>query len=193
MPSIDDHVCPGCGEPVSVTDKVCPQCGRKLDFSSVTLTQTRKRTYKEAEQFLKANKGALSKSPDNPDVLAAQGFRLLDNQQFKEASEALEKAIKNGSDDSDVFFEAAIAHFRCSKPYQIKLAEAKAIIHQIDSALEMDHRASYLYAKYRLIHLLFERRYLHYSEKSADVLRQAQQAGLSEGDKSDINARLGIK
>jgi hypothetical protein len=48
----------------------------------------------------------------------------------------------------------------------------------------------YLYAKARLVRVLFEQRYLKYVESSADILAQAEAEGLTPSDQKDIDSLL---
>lgn len=187
-----DMVCPGCGAAVSLQDKTCEYCGRALTFTSLNFNTVRRTTYRDSEKFLKAYRGALEHSPDNPEVLASLGYVLLDRGQYQEAATTLKKAAKNGAEDSDVFFNGALAAFKSTKPFKIKLADAQAIIQDIDTAIEINPKPPYFYTKAKMISVLFERRYLKYKERSADVLQQAEAAGLTSNDKQDIDSLLGV-
>ena len=191
MAGVDDNmVCPGCGASVSLQDKTCDFCGRKLTFVSMSFKAVRRATYRDSTKFLEAYKGALEKSPDNPEVLASLGYVLLDSGRYREAADALDKAVANGADDSDVLFHAALARFKCKKPFQIKLQEAQSLIDTIDSAISMNPLPQYFYTKAEFIRILFEQRYLKYSERSVDVLSQATDTGLSDADRMDVDSIL---
>lgn len=191
MPSVASGMeCPGCGASVSLHDKVCGFCGRKLTFTSLNFKEVRKTTFQESAKFLEAYKEALKESPDNPDVLASLGYVLMDRGQYQEAADSLRRAAANGADDPDVLFQAALAAYKSKKPFQIKLGEAEGIISQIDSAILMDPKPQYLFAKARLIAVLYERRFIKYKESSAQVLAQAQGAGLTDADRSDLESLL---
>ena len=194
MPTVNSEMeCPGCGASVSLQDKECAFCGRKLTFTSLNFKEVRRTTFKESAKFLNAYKNALKGSPDNPEVLASLGYVLLDRGQYEEAADALDKACGNGADDPDVLFQAALAHFKTKKPFQIKLKEAESIIARLDSAITMEARPQYLFAKAQLINLLFERRFVRYRESSASILRQADAAGLTDADRTDIESLLAAK
>ncbi|MCI2147974.1 tetratricopeptide repeat protein [Bifidobacterium crudilactis] len=183
-------VCPGCGASVSLEDKNCQYCGRKLTFTATDFKAVRKATFTDSRKFLEAYKSALKESPSNPDILASLGFTLLDSEQFSEAADKLEAAISNGADNPDVVFHAALARFRAKKPFQIKLKEATSIIQTVDVAIGMIPSPQYLYAKARLVRVLFEQRYLKYVESSADILAQAEAEGLTPSDQKDIDSLL---
>ena len=191
MPFVDSEMeCPGCGASVSLQDKECAFCGRKLTFTSLNFNEVRRTTFNESAKFLDAYKGALKDSPNNPEVLASLGYVLLDRGQYAEAAETLDKASANGASDPDVLFHAAIAHYKTKKSFQFKLAEARDIIARLDSAIAMERRPQYLFAKAELIKQLFERRFIRYKERSSDVLNQANTAGLLAADRADIESLL---
>ena len=191
MPSVDsDIVCPGCGAPLSASSKQCPYCGRPVVLTSLNFKQVRRATYKDSARFLDKYQDVLKNSPNDPKVLASLGYVLFDRGQYQEAAENLEKAVENGSNDSDVLFHIALSRFKSQKPFKIKLKEAESIMATLDSAIEMNPHPQYLCAKAILIKRLFEQRYIRYSQSSKEVMEAAKQGGLTDSDSQEMNELL---
>lgn len=191
MVDVDSEmVCPGCGASVSLHDQVCEYCGRKLTFVSSDFKAIRKSTFRDSSRFLSSYKEALKHSPDNPDVLSSLGFLLLDKRQYAEASDAFSKAIEHGADDPEIMFHAALARYKMKKPFQISIQEAKKIFDVLDSAISIQPSPQYYYAKAIFVKNLFEKRYLKYPDSAVHLTELANQAGLSESDRNDVDRLL---
>lgn len=191
MVDVDEQmVCPGCGAPVSLHDKICEYCGRKLTFTSADFKALRKSSFKESSKFLASYKEALKHSPDNPEVLSSLGFLLLDKGRYEEAGDMFSKAIEHGSDDSEVMFHAALARYKSKKAFQISVQDAKGILGILDSAISLQPLPQYYYVKAFFVKNLFEKKYLKYSESSTQLMELANQSGLSESDRKDVDVLL---
>lgn len=191
MPSVDEGmVCPGCGASVSLDQKTCDYCGRRLTFTSIK--DVRKQSYKQASEFLKNYQGALSGSPDDPNVQAPLGFNLFDKGQFAEAEEAFRKASE-GTDDPDILWYLALSKFRQQKPFEIKMERAKEIIAHLNNAIDMNPAPQYLVTKALVVNTVFERRFVKFPEKSAEILQEAGVNGLTSNDHDDVRTLMGLK
>ncbi len=187
-----DMVCPGCGASISLDDTQCEFCGRKLTFTSTNFAAHKRSVFHDAAKFLNGYQRAVKDSPDDPDVLSGLGFYQFEQGSFAEAAESFDKAIAQGSTDPDVMFHAAIAKFRTDKPFKIPMRRARAIMTQLDGAISMNPSAAYLFAKAQLVRVLFEQRFLKFDCTAKDVMAQAAAAGLSDADRGEINALLGM-
>ncbi|MDF7663259.1 zinc ribbon domain-containing protein [Bifidobacterium sp. ESL0763] len=187
MPSIDTSlVCPGCGAPLSRDDTVCEYCGRKVAVTGVTLKTTNRDVFKQADKTIEKIKGIVGAS-ENSDVLAAEAFNMLHRGQYAEAARKLDRAQAT-TNNPDIVFYDAVAHYKCQEPYEIDLDEAESIIATIDSAVALNPDPQYFYAKAFIIREVFEKRFLSYEESSQEVFAKA--VGLNEGDKADIESIL---
>lgn len=154
--------------------------------TGVTLKTANRAVFKRADKTIEKIKGVVGAS-ENSDVLAAEAFNMLHRGQYAEAARKLDRAQAT-TNDPDVVFYDAVAHYKCQEPYELDLDEAESIITTIDSAIALNPDPQYFYAKAFIIREVFERRFLNYDEESQAVFAKA--AGLSEGDKADIESIL---
>ncbi|BDR54206.1 hypothetical protein KIMH_03170 [Bombiscardovia apis] len=191
MPTVDkEMVCPGCGASILKESTDCEYCGRRIVLTSLNVKQVRKAAYQDSARFLDLYKDALKKSPDNPQVLASLGYTLFDRGEYGEAINKFEQASAQGFEDADVTFHIALARLKSKKPFQIKLKEAEQIVQMIDNAIAINPLPQYYCAKSRIIRKLFEQRFVKYAWTSDEVMAEAEAAGLSESDITDIDALI---
>lgn len=187
----DELVCPGCGVAVQAVQSSCVVCGRALSFTA--FSDTRGASFRAVKESLNAVSDHRKQTEgESADVALTRGFALFDSGMFSEAREAFNQMITCGTGAAEAYFYRALSDLRSQRPSQVNRERAKGMIADLDMAFRLDQRPQYLWAKAWVIEIAFERRYLNYPERSADLRAQAE-TDLSSDDLRDLCQMLAVK
>ena len=182
--------CPSCGAPTTTTQKVCEFCQRPIVVT--TFNSVSNMPMAELNKYANAYKKALADNPDNADINASIGMCYLKLKLHEKALGAFEKAIESNFDNSELFFYAAVCLLNGKKASLIDRATIDKTMKYLDSAIMIEPRGIYYYAKAYVKLDYFERKFLNITPKWDEELAKAKEVGLSETDVSNFYSVLGV-
>jgi tetratricopeptide (TPR) repeat protein len=181
-------MCPSCGAPTDTSQKVCEFCQRPIVVT--TFNSVSDMPMAELNKYANAYKKALAENPENADINASIGMCYLKLKLHEKALEAFEKAIESNFDNSELFFYSAICLLK--KASLLDRATIDKTMKYLDSAIMIEPRGIYYFAKAYVKLDYFERKFLKISPKWNEELAKAKEAGVSETDIKNFYSVLGV-
>lgn len=173
-----------------MTQRDCEFCGRTLVISSfgslAGLGPSDLRKYTESYQ---ASLGAAQ----DPGLSAALGIVCLKLGLFGEAIDAFDSALRDGIEDSEVLFYAAVAQLGGKRPFVSPLASIRSAEAKLGAALRIEARGAYYLVLAYLSYDYYERKFLNHEPSYLELLDRAEAAGLSSDDHELVLAVLGVE
>ena len=123
----------------------------------------------------------------------AEAMRFFEHGQRDKAFVAFDKAIEQNSDNSEVYFYAAICLLRGKIPFVTLRPEIDKIETYLDTALTIEQKAIYFYFQAYIKYDYYERKCFNTSPTSRQAMLQAKRAGLTSLDVQQLRKLLNIK
>ena len=183
-------MCPSCGAPTNTSQKNCEFCQRPIVITSFNSVSDMPMA--EINKYANAYEKTLADNPNNADINASIGMCYLKLKLHDKALVAFEKAIESNFDNSELFFYAAVCLLNGKKASLIERKTIDKIMKYLDSAIMIEPRGIYYYARAYVKLDYFERKFLNISPKWDEELARAKDVGISETDVNSFYAILGV-
>lgn len=182
--------CPGCGRSVSIDQKKC-SCGRALVIS--TFSSVVSMPLPELNKYARSYQKALADHPDNPELNSSVGMCYLKLKMYDKAASAFEKAIEDNFDNPETYFYAAVALLKGQKAFCAQRADIDKIEELLQAAVSIEPRGVFYLLWAYVKQDYFKRKFLRTSPDYAEMYAQAQNAGFSDLDRSNLFSLLGVE
>ena len=183
--------CPGCGAPTSTGEKECPFCNRQIVIS--TFNSVHSMTMPEINKYANSYRKALEENPDNHDLNNSIAMCYLKLKLYDKAYPAFELAIENNFDNSETYFYAAICLLKGKKAFLTPRESIDKIEEYLRAALSIEPKGIYYYFYAYIKYDYFKRKFFNTSPDHCEMLEQADSAGLSQHDVSQLYLTLGLE
>ena len=182
--------CPGCGIPITTSTRHCPQCFREIVIS--TFNSVNSMSPLDINKQANAYRKAMVNHPNDKALNMSIAFCYLKLNLYDKALPCFEKAIEDNFDNSEVYFYAAITLLKGKKAYLTPRSVIDKIEEYLQAAIMIEPKGIYYYFWSYI-------RYDHHYRKSYKIspnyqglLRQSQQAGLSQADVNELYSILKV-
>ena len=183
--------CPGCGKSITTSTTQCPQCFREIVIS--TFNSVNSMSPLELNKQANAYRKAMAKEPNDQTLNMSIAFCYLKLKLYDNALPCFEKAIVDNFDNSEVYFYAAIALLKGKKAFLTPRAVIDQIEQYIQAAIMIEPKGIYYYFWSYIRYDHHHRKYYVMNPNYADLLVQANQAGLSQADVDELYSILGVQ
>jgi len=129
----------------------------------------------------------MSSAGNNDKAEYSRGLCCLATAQFEEAAAAFRKTIQLNPTNPEYFFYLAIALLEGKRPYSLPLAVIKDAERQLGFAMKMGGNGIYFYLAAYIKKDFYEKRFFRTDKTSAQLLAEARQRGLPNGDIMALN------
>ena len=177
--------CPGCGAPISVNASNCPYCGRAVYVQS--FEDISSMSGENLSKYYSSYQG-MSSAGNNDKAEFALGLCCLKTAQFSEATTAFKKAIQNNAGNPDYYFYLAIALLEGKRPYMTSPQVLRDAERQLTYAMNKGGKGIYYYLAAYIKKDYYEKRFLRTDKTSTQLLEEAKNCGLPNGDIAILNA-----
>lgn len=188
---IVDLECPGCGFSITTNTKTCPQCYRTIVIS--TFNSVNSMSPLDLNKYAASYRKAMAGNPDNKDLNMSIAFCYLKLKMYDNALPCFAKAIENNFDNSEVYFYAAIACLGGKKAYLSQRAQINKIEEYLNAATMIEPRGIYYYFWAYIKYDYYKRKFLNTKPDYVQLLRKAEEAGLSDHDKQELFSILNVE
>jgi len=183
--------CPNCGAPVFLEQKVCEYCGSPVMISSFSTVSAL--SMPEVSKRAGSYRQSLAQNPDHQGLNTSAAMCFLRLKQYAMASKAFEKAMEYNFDNSEVFFYAAVCLLEGKMPFLHLRPTIDKILSYMESALMIEPRGIYYYFLAYIKYDYFKRKYLNVTPNYSQLLQQAQAAGYTQTEVTQLFALLGTQ
>lgn len=182
--------CPGCGARVSTGQTECEWCHKPIIIS--TFNSVYSMPMPEVNKYAGAYRKALVENPDNTDLNKSIAMCYLKLKLYDKALLAFERAMEDNFDNSETFFYAAICLLQGKKAFLAPRSSIDKIEEYINAALMIEPKGIYYYFHAYIKYDYFQRKSYKTQPTFQELLTEADQAGVSEYDKEQLFAILGV-
>lgn len=182
--------CPGCGARVSTGQTECEWCHKPIIIS--TFNSVYSMPMPEVNKYAGAYRKALVENPDNTDLNKSIAMCYLKLKLYDKALPAFERAMEDNFDNSETFFYAAICLLQGKKAFLAPRSSIDKIEEYINAALMIEPKGIYYYFHAYIKYDYFQRKSYKTQPTFQELLTEADQAGVSEYDKEQLFAILGV-
>ena len=182
--------CPGCGARVSTGQTECEWCHKPIIIS--TFNSVYSMPMPEVNKYAGAYRKALAENPDNTDLNKSIAMCYLKLKLYDKALPAFERAMEDNFDNSETFFYAAICLLQGKKAFLAPRSSIDKIEEYINAALMIEPKGIYYYFHAYIKYDYFQRKSYKTQPTFQELLTEADQAGVSEYDKEQLFAILGV-
>lgn len=186
-----DMRCPGCGAPVSTGDTTCSYCYRPVIIS--TFNSVKSMSMLEVNKYANAYKSVLAQNPDNTELNNSIAMCYLKLKLYDKAQDAFAKAIEDNFDNSETYFYAAISLLNGKKAFLAKRIDIDKIEEYIQAALAIEPKGIYYYFWAYIKYDHFYRKCYRTTPSYQELLKKAQNEGLSDNDVNQFYEILGVE
>ena len=183
--------CPGCGVPITTSTQTCPQCFRPIVIS--TFNSVSSMSQLEINKYASTYRKAMVGNPNNKDLNMSIAFCYLKLKLYDKALPCFEKAIEDNFDNSEVYFYAAICCLQGKKAYLALRPQINKIEEYLNAATMIEPRGIYYYLWSYIKYDYFKRKFLNTKPDYIEMLKKAEQAGISVYDKEELFKILDIE
>lgn len=182
--------CPGCGARVSTEQKVCEWCHKPIIITS--FNNIGGLSDLELNKYANAYKKTLAEHSDNAEINVSIGLCYLKLKLYDKAIDALEKAVEQNIDNSEVYFYLAVAFLRGKKAFVCSRDDIDKALKYLEAAITLEPKGIYLYYMAYIKYDYFSRKYLKTTPSYQECLNVAKQNSISENDSSFLFNLLGL-
>ncbi len=183
--------CPGCNARISVDQKICDSCFEPVVISTFNKVYGMERT--KVNKYVNVYKKMSEENSENTGVNAAIAMCYLKLGQYSAALNAFEKAVEDDFDNSETFFYCAVCRLDKKTPFRQKRDTIEQILRDLESAIMLEPRGIYYYFKAYVIYDYYCKKKLKMSENYMDVLQDAKDCGIAQGDIEMLRSLEGIE
>lgn len=183
--------CPGCGVPITTSTQTCPQCFRPIVIS--TFNSVSSMSQLEINKYASAYRKAMIGNPNNKDLNMSIAFCYLKLKLYDKALPCFEKAIEDNFDNSEVYFYAAICCLQGKKAYLTLRPQINKIEEYLNAATMIEPRGIYYYLWSYIKYDYYKRKFLNTKPDYIEMLKKAEQAGISVYDKEELFKILDVE
>lgn len=137
------HECPQCGAPAQLNSNVCSYC--KSEFIIKSLSGLRSLGKVGIDKYIASYKKAATVEPNNTELNAAMGMCYLKLGVYDFAIKFFEKAMVDMIENSEVYFYAAIAHFKGKRPFLALLPTIRKVEELVGAAISISPEGKYYF------------------------------------------------
>ena len=190
MFAVNDIKCPGCGAPQKYDSEICEYCGRPVIITSVRTAGTL--AAGELKKYADVYRKEYSADPENTKVGLSLGICLYELKLYDNAVNVLRRCIETDFDDPELYYYLALSSLKGRKPFNVPRKEIDKIEEYLNTAIALSPCGVYYY-------LFAYIRYDHHHRKMyvmdpdyTELLRKAQQCGITEADKAELFRAIGV-
>lgn len=182
--------CPGCGARVNTGQTECEWCHKPIVIS--TFNSVYAMPMPEVNKYAGIYRKALAENPDDITLNNSVAMCYLKLKLYDKALPAFEKAMEDNFDNSETFFYAAICLLGGKKAFLTPRPNIDKIEEYINAALMIEPKGIYYYFHAYIKYDYFFRKSFKTEPTYMDLLNEAENVGVSEYDKEQLFAILGI-
>ncbi len=186
-----DLECPGCGKPITTGTKQCPQCFREIVITS--LNGVSGMSTLDLNKQANAYRKAMVANPDDQNLNMSIAFCYLKLKLYDKAIPHFEKAIEDNFDNSETFFYLAVALLKGKKAFLTPRPVIDKIEEYIQAAIMIEPKAIYHYFWAYIRYDHHHRNSYRMTPNYLQLLAEAKQLGLANGDVFELYQTLGIE
>jgi tetratricopeptide (TPR) repeat protein len=146
-----------------------------------------------ADKFLSAYRKGTAQNGETPDALFSMGICFMEKKDYARAVGAFEKAIDLYTEDSEVYYYAAVAMLKGKMAFLTQRKEIDKILEYIDEANRLEERGIYHYFSAYIRYDFFTRKCLNSSPDYSEALSQAMSVGLTNDEVNGLYEVLGVE
>jgi len=188
--NVIDLACPSCGAPTTTGEKKCLFCKRPIVIS--TFNSVYDMPTPEINKYANSYRKALTDSPNDKELNNSIAMCYLKLKLYDKALAAFEIAVQDNIDNSESFFYAAICLLGGKKAFLSLRPKIDKIEEYINAAKMIEPKGIYYYFHAYIKYDYYKRKFFNTSPSYEELLSQAQEAGLSEHDVSQLYSILNV-
>lgn len=182
--------CPNCTAAVSSTDKKCSHCKQPIMVTSFRTAATM--PLPQLNKYANSYRKALNDNPDSIDLNTSLGVCYLRMKLYDKALAAFEKTMDTNTDNPEPFFLAAVCLLQGKKAFVTPRPNIDKALEYLNAAAMIEMRPVFYYFMAYIKQDYFDRKFLNTSPNYKELLAQAQEYGLGEGDIVELYDMLGV-
>ncbi len=183
--------CPGCGAAVSLEQRECEYCQQPLVIS--TFQSVGDMPLLQVNKYAGAYRAALAENPENIVLNKSAAFCYLKLKLYDRAQSAFDRAIEENFDDADLYFYAAICLLKGKRPFLAPRKTLDQAVSYLEAALMIEPKGIYHYFSAYLKYDYYELKHLRIEPGYGRELQSARGLGVTESDKQQLFALLGVQ
>lgn len=180
--------CPSCGWPLEIGMTECP-AGHPVYIQ--TFNSINDLPLPTVKRCLQTYRGSQESAAGNPGINKSIAFCCLKLKLYDQAAAAIEKAIADNFDDSELYFYAAVTLLKGKKAFVAPRNVIDQISEYIEAALAIEPKGIYYYFAAYIKYDYFERKHFRTSPDYRHYLSRAR-GGVSPADIVELFALLNV-
>jgi len=188
--TVHNTSCHGCGNRLDIGAKKCEFCDSPVHIS--TFNSVNDMPMPMVNKYAASYRAALLQDPGAGDLYFNMAMCYLKLKLYDKALDAFENAMANHFDNVETYFYAAICLLDGKKAFVAPRANIDKAKSYLESALMIESRGIFHYLLAYIKYDYFERKYLNISPNWKDCYHEANQAGVSVLDITQLYSILGV-
>jgi len=188
--TIIDLACPSCGAPTTTGEKECSFCKSPIVIS--TFNSVFSMPMPEINKYANSYRKALVDNPEDTKLNNSIAMCYLKLKLYDKALPTFEKAIEDNFDNAETFFYAAVCLLIGKKAFLAPRSTIDKVEEYINAALMINPKGIYYYFHAYIKYDYYTRKCFNTSPTYQELLLQAEDAGLSQHDVSQLYSILGV-
>jgi tetratricopeptide (TPR) repeat protein len=170
---------------------VCKHCDAPIIVSTFTSVSTMPMPM--INQYANTYRKALEGEPEAKDLNGNLAMCYLKLKLYDKALPAFEKAIEDNFDEPDMFFLAAVCVMKGRKAFLLQRPEIDKVEEYLNAAMMIEPKGIYHYFQAYIKLDYFKRKFFNTTPTVEEALANANAAGLSPTDVTNLYEMLGVE
>lgn len=188
--SVVELTCPGCGSRVTTGQTECQYCHAPIVIS--TFNSVSDMSLSMLNKYTRTYRQGLTDNPDDQKLKKSLAMCYLKLGLYEQAANAFADAVKENFNDSESLFYAALTALKGKKAFLAGRAAINQSEEYINAALMIEPKGIYYYFWAYVKYDFYARKHFRTSPSYAEMLSQAQVAGLADNDVLQMYKILGV-
>lgn len=189
--SVVNLVCKNCGATVTIDTSICKYCAQPV--SVATFNSVRDMELPLVNKYISSYREDLSTNPSDISANKAAAYCYLKLRMYDNALSCFEKAVVDNFDDSEIYFYAAICCLKGKKAYLSLRPEINKAEEYLNAATMIEPKGIYYYFWSYIKYDYYKRKFLNTTPDYIDMLKQAENFGVSVYDKTQLFSILNVE
>jgi tetratricopeptide (TPR) repeat protein len=146
-----------------------------------------------ADKFLAAYRKGVARGGESVDALFSMGICFMEKRDYARAIQSFEKAIDLYTEDSEVYYYAAVAMLKGKMAFVTPRKDIDKILEYTDEAIRLEERGIYHYFSAYIRYDFYARKSFNCTPDYSQALAQASAAGVTQDDVDSLYELLGVE